>query len=72
VLFNFNGENGKLFLTQLLIFDAAGNLYGTTQTGGTLGGGTVVRTLTGGRRGLDRDRGLFNFSKPRESLCCRR
>ena len=40
VLFSFNGENGWLPLDSLIL-DAAGNLYGTTEFGGTDGAGTV-------------------------------
>jgi uncharacterized repeat protein (TIGR03803 family) len=60
VLFNFNGENGSSPYSTL-IFDAAGNLYGTTQTGGTLGGGTVFE-LSPAAGGDWTETVLFNFS----------
>ena len=40
VLLNFNGTDGDKPIASL-IFDAAGNLYGTTNEGGTHGYGTV-------------------------------
>jgi uncharacterized repeat protein (TIGR03803 family) len=40
VLFDFNGTDGNGAYSAL-IFDASGNLYGTTTGGGTYGGGTV-------------------------------
>jgi uncharacterized repeat protein (TIGR03803 family) len=40
ILHNFNGTDG-FFPQGSLIFDAAGNLYGTTATGGAAGFGTV-------------------------------
>lgn len=40
VLYNFSGPDGS-YPWQSLTFDAAGNLYGTTDKGGTFGYGTV-------------------------------
>jgi uncharacterized repeat protein (TIGR03803 family) len=40
VLYRFNGTDGQT-PWQGLVFDAAGNLYGTTQNGGAFGNGTV-------------------------------
>jgi uncharacterized repeat protein (TIGR03803 family) len=46
VLYNFNGGDGR-WPEAGLIFDAAGNLYGTTSGGGTYGDyGTVFELLT--------------------------
>src|ERR1019366_2345043 len=42
--FNFNGTDG-LNPWAGLIFDAAGNLYGTTRIGGTYGAGTVFELM---------------------------
>jgi uncharacterized repeat protein (TIGR03803 family) len=55
-----------------LIFDAAGNLYGTTTKGGALGYGTIFRLAPGGK-GSWNERILHNFagkdgSKPYGSL----
>ena len=44
--FNFNGTDG-LSPWAGLIFDAAGNLYGTTHQGGTYGAGTVFELMPG-------------------------
>ncbi len=46
-LFSFNGQNGS-FPQGSLITDASGNLFGTTQLGGTLDLGTVFRLDTMG------------------------
>ena len=42
VLFSFNDIDGSLPAGRL-VFDAAGNLYGTTEDGGSLGYGTVFK-----------------------------
>ena len=42
VLHSFNGSDGSVPAAGL-IFDAAGNLYGTTEGGGSSGGGTVFK-----------------------------
>jgi uncharacterized repeat protein (TIGR03803 family) len=44
-----------------VIFDAAGNLYGTTQNGGTYGYGTVYK-LTSGQNGSRTESVLHNFN----------
>jgi uncharacterized repeat protein (TIGR03803 family) len=48
ILISFNGNGGEPYAS--LIFDANGNLYGTTEGGGTGGGGTVfeIAKTTGG------------------------
>jgi uncharacterized repeat protein (TIGR03803 family) len=43
----FNGQDGFRPLGGL-VFDSAGNLYGTTSVGGTLGGGTVFKLSESG------------------------
>ena len=60
VLLNFGGENGSSPYSSL-IFDAAGNLYGTTQTGGALGGGTVFELSPAAGGGWTQTV-LYNFS----------
>jgi len=60
VLYRFNGLDG-LEPYASLIFDAAGNLYGTTVAGGTQGYGTVFElTYTGG--GDWGEQVLYNFN----------
>ena len=62
-----------------LIFDAAGNLYGTTSEGGTYGGGTVFE-LTPAAGGGWTEKVLYSFSNGtdgadpygRPDLRCRR
>jgi uncharacterized repeat protein (TIGR03803 family) len=50
ILYNFGSYNGDGILPSgALIRDAAGNLYGTTQSGGTLGLGTVFKVDTTGK-----------------------
>ena len=41
VLYSFGAHSGVVEPTHSLIFDASGNLYGTTYEGGAYGGGTV-------------------------------
>jgi uncharacterized repeat protein (TIGR03803 family) len=49
LLYTFSGKPDGASPVAALIFDAAGNLYGTTQAGGTYGFGTVFKlTLSGG------------------------
>ena len=62
VLHRFNGNDG-FYPTSILILDAAGNLYGTTQGGGLYGGGTVFR-LTLGANGKWSERVLHSFGGP--------
>jgi len=47
VLHSFNGTDGYDPTNSLLIFDKAGNIYGTTQVGGAYGGGTVFKLNAG-------------------------
>ena len=52
VLHSFgNGTDGQIPFAVNLIFDAAGNLYGTTQYGGTHGSGTVFEMSPNGAGG---------------------
>src|SRR5258706_27722 len=61
VLHSFgDGNDGQLPIASL-IFDAAGNLYGTTAAGGTNGGGTVFE-LSPQSGGGWRETRLANFS----------
>ncbi len=59
ILLNFTGPNGSAPQANL-IFDAAGNLYGTTENGGSLEGGTVFQ-LVPGTGGTWTQNILFNF-----------
>ncbi len=43
VLYSFIGNNDGYFPSAGLVFDAAGNLYGTTEYGGASGAGTVFK-----------------------------
>jgi uncharacterized repeat protein (TIGR03803 family) len=53
ILYNFGSYSGDGTLPSgALIRDAAGNLYGTTQSGGTLGLGTVFKVDTTGKETL--------------------
>lgn len=56
--FNASGNDGTTPLGTL-IFDAAGNLYGTTQLGGFYGGGTVFELSE--RSGVWMEKVLYNF-----------
>jgi uncharacterized repeat protein (TIGR03803 family) len=60
VLHNFHGPDG-VGPGANLIFDAAGNLYGTTFYGGVRGDGTGVRVVTPNGRKLDGE-GAAQFS----------
>jgi len=61
VLHNFNVNDGDgAWPVAGVIFDAAGNLYGTTPSGGALGRGTVFE-LTPGAGGTWTETVLFNF-----------
>jgi uncharacterized repeat protein (TIGR03803 family) len=59
ILLNFTGPNGSAPQANL-IFDAAGNLYGTTENGGSLEGGTVFELIPG-TGGTWTQNILFNF-----------
>ncbi|MGO9518613.1 MAG: choice-of-anchor tandem repeat GloVer-containing protein [Candidatus Korobacteraceae bacterium] len=48
VIYNFQGASDGDYPTAGLIFDNAGNLYGTTSDGGTGGGGTVFELTPSG------------------------
>src|SRR5271165_6786376 len=48
VLYSFTGGSDGSYPTAGLIFDGAGNLYGTTNVGGTGGGGTVFELSPSG------------------------
>jgi uncharacterized repeat protein (TIGR03803 family) len=48
VLYNFTGGADGANPMSKLIFDTAGNLYGTTSAGGAYGGGTVFEVVKGG------------------------
>ncbi len=58
VLFNFNGVDGW-FPSGEMVFDAQGNLYSTTSSGGTFGYGTVFRLSPAGVETV-----LYNFPFP--------
>jgi len=70
VLHSFNGNDGAGSLAGL-IFDAAGNLYGTTTAGGSYDAGTVFE-LTPGADGSWKEKVLYSFGKeaasPQSSL----
>ena len=51
VLYSFTGGNDGSFPTAGLIFDQSGNLYGSTNVGGTGGGGTVFELSPSGGGG---------------------
>lgn len=66
VLYSFssNGIDGTQPYSSL-VFDKAGNLYGTTNSGGTYGVGTVFE-LKPTSRGSWKERILYNFSSTRD------
>ena len=57
--FNNNGQDGT-FPVCSLVFDASGNLYGTTETGGLYKGGTVFELLPQSN-GTWKEKILYNF-----------
>ena len=61
-LANFNGPDGATPLTGNLVFDSAGNLYGTTNDGGTYYGHGTVFELTPNGGGGWTDDVLHNFA----------
>jgi uncharacterized repeat protein (TIGR03803 family) len=63
VLYHFNISGSDAFLPYAsLILDAAGNLYGTTEGGGTFNAGTVFE-LSPSTSGLWNEEILYNFSE---------
>ena len=58
--FDFNGKDGTGPLAGL-IFDRSGNLYGTTQTGGSTNNGTVFE-MTPAKNGSWGEKVLYNFT----------
>src|ERR1035441_7300854 len=61
VLYNFgNGTDGAIPIFAGVIFDATGNLYGTTSAGGAYGGGTVFE-LTPTAGGTWTEKVLYSF-----------
>jgi len=61
ILCSFDGNDGASPYAVSLVFDASGNLYGTTSGGGTGGGGTVFRLVPSGNGGWS-ETVLRNFS----------
>jgi uncharacterized repeat protein (TIGR03803 family) len=61
ILHTFNGSTDGLNPYTSLIFDASGNLYGTTAGGGVNGGGTVFN-LTPTRDGGWKEKVLYGFN----------
>lgn len=61
LLHSFQGADGSQPVTGL-VFDAKGNLYGTTQEGGPKGGGTVFK-LTPGTNGHWKHTILYDFAQ---------
>ena len=58
ILHTFQANGDGVFPNAGLIFDRAGNLYGTTTLGGTVNAGTVFMLLAGTRQ----ERVLYNFA----------
>ena len=46
LIYAFQGQSDGEFPMSSLVFDESGNLYGTTATGGSAGGGTVFELIT--------------------------
>jgi uncharacterized repeat protein (TIGR03803 family) len=57
VIYNFTGGNDGGIPLAGLVIDTAGNLYGTTSTGGSSGGGTVFKVSASGQETV-----LYNFT----------
>jgi uncharacterized repeat protein (TIGR03803 family) len=68
VLYNFEGVNTGFAPSGRLIFDASGNLYGTTAAGSTAGGGSVFR-LKRSADGEWKERILYGFCSAGFPLC---
>ena len=67
VLYTFTGGNGSTDgknPTGSLVRDAAGNLYGTTQIGGIVDGGTIFEVDPTGKETV-----LYRFSNPGDACC---
>lgn len=67
VLHSFDNNDGKGPFSGSLIFDAAGNLYGTTFEGGEYGFGTVFK-LTPGANGTWTETLLYEFGNGSNGL----
>jgi uncharacterized repeat protein (TIGR03803 family) len=68
VIAPFNGNTkGPAGSTAGLVFDSAGNLYGTSRSGGTTGYGTVFKLTPGSSRWVPRV--LYNFPLPTGGCC---
>jgi uncharacterized repeat protein (TIGR03803 family) len=64
VLYNFAGGRADGFYPGSLVLDQAGNLYGTTCSGGSSGNGTVFKLDKTGRESL-----LYNFTGGPDGGC---
>lgn len=66
ILYNFEGGDDGLEPFSGVVFDASGNLYGTTSSGGTGKGGTVFELSPSGTGGWTKTT-LYNFSDEHNS-----
>ncbi len=67
ILHNFGAGSDGLYPLGDLVFDAAGNLYGSTDKGGAYGGGTVF-VLTPTSSGAWMEHGLHTFGKGKDGF----